>query len=231
MTPCSSKIVEDGRPEREDLLEGGLDHLLGRRGERVPGLPDGRAHEAVDDVTAHIAGGPGSGLHLFDGPFAQGLGLSFDGVGGEAVEAGIVLVADALAGEMGAEGPALEAVFLEDALLLADVGGVGRGLADVHVVAPAGDLQAVVAPAFGFLADLFERQVGPLAGEQRYGSCHDSSLFNPVSARSRPWPSSRRTSRCSGRRGRRRRRWGSRDRRSPGAGPRSFFDRAVMKVE
>ena len=180
------ELVEDGRPEGQDLLESGFDRLLGRRGEGVPGLPDGRAHEAVDDVAAHIAGRPGGGLHLVDGPLAQGLGLALDGVGGEAVQARIVLVADALAGEVGAERPALESVLVEDALPVADIGGVGRGLADVHVVAPAGDLQAVVAPGFGLPADLFERQVGPLAGEQGDGSRHDALLDQSVFSQIEP---------------------------------------------
>src|SRR5262249_6678264 len=52
---------------------------------------------------------------------------------------------------------------------------VGECLPDVEVVAPAGDLQAVVAPAGGEPAHLFERQVGPLAGEQGDGSGHRSS--------------------------------------------------------
>jgi hypothetical protein len=66
---------------------------------------------------------------------------------------------------MRAEGPALEAVFLEDALFLADISRVGSGLANVHMVAPAGDLQAIVAPGTRFFTDFFEGQVGPLAGE------------------------------------------------------------------
>src|SRR5512143_3870522 len=51
------ELVEDRRPEVEDRLVTGLDHLLGRGREGVPGLPDGRAHEAVDDGAAHRPGG------------------------------------------------------------------------------------------------------------------------------------------------------------------------------
>ncbi len=183
MTACSSNSSRMGDQSSRIALETGFDRLFGRRGERVPGLPDGRAHEAVDDVAAHGAGGPGGGLHLVDRPLAEGLGLALDGVGGEAVEARVVLVADALAGEVGAEGPALEAVLLEDPLPVADVGEVGRGSADVHVIAPAGDLEAVIAPRARLFADFLERQVGPLAGEQRDGSCHGSLLFEFFS-----WP-------------------------------------------
>ena len=52
-----------------------------------------------------------------------------------------------------------------------DVGRVGERLVDLEVVAPAGDLEPVVAPFGGQPAHLLERQVGPLAGEQRDRSC------------------------------------------------------------
>ncbi len=71
---------------------------------------------------------------------------------GEPVEALVVGVADALSGQVGAEGPAAELVFLEDAELFLDVAGIGGCPADIHVVAPAGDFQAVITPAAYFLA-------------------------------------------------------------------------------
>ena len=55
---------------------------------------------------------------------------------------------------------------------LAAVAVVGERGVDVEVVAPAGELEAVEAPAAGLLGELGERQVGPLAGEQGDWSCH-----------------------------------------------------------
>src|SRR5699024_3599566 len=46
------------------------------------------------------------------------------------------------------------------------------GAPRVEVVAPAGDLEAVVAPLAGEPGHLLERQIGPLSGEQRDRSCH-----------------------------------------------------------
>jgi len=40
------------------------------------------------------------------------------------------------------------------------------------MIAPAGQLDAVVAEAFGLLADLIEREVGPLACEEGDGTSH-----------------------------------------------------------
>ena len=57
-----------------------------------------------------------------------------------------------------------------------DVGVVLDRRPRVEVVAPAGDLEAVVAPARGEPAHLLERQVGPLAGEQGDRSGHGQFL-------------------------------------------------------
>ena len=52
------------------------------------------------------------------------------------------------------------------------VARLGERAVDLEVVAPAGELEAVEAPAAGLRRELLERQVGPLAGEQRDGTCH-----------------------------------------------------------
>ncbi len=49
--------------------------------------------------------------------------------------------------------------------------GRGGGL-DIEVVAPAGEFKAVVAHLLGEGREFFEGEVGPLAGEQGYGSRH-----------------------------------------------------------
>ena len=43
---------------------------------------------------------------------------------------------------------------------------------DVEVVAPAGELQALVAKLASLTGQIFQRQVCPLAGEQRDGTGH-----------------------------------------------------------
>ena len=86
------------------------------------------------------------------------------------------VVADRLALEVVGDREHLEVVLLEQVELGLDVAVVLGRLPGVEVVAPAGDLEAVVAPAGGELATLLERQVGPLAGEQRDRSCHRRSF-------------------------------------------------------
>ena len=85
-------------------------------------------------------------------------------------------VADRLADEMRAEREAVQVVALEHLLDAADVVVLGERPVDLEVVAPAGELEAVEAPAAGLLGQLLERQVGPLAGEEGDGSRHRSDL-------------------------------------------------------
>jgi hypothetical protein len=96
---------------------------------------------------------------------AQRLRPAFHVGRGEGEQPIVVAVAHALAGQVRTERPAPQLVVIEKAALLPHIGGVRRGLADVHVVAPAGDLEAIVAPLRRLAADLFEREVRPLAGE------------------------------------------------------------------
>ena len=81
-------------------------------------------------------------------------------------------VADRLADEMSADRPDVEVVALEDLATRPAVGLVGERLVDLEVVAPAGELEAVEAPAAGLRGEILDRQVGPLAGEQRDGTGH-----------------------------------------------------------
>src|SRR3954451_21828349 len=88
-------------------------------------------------------------------------------------------VADGLADEMRAERPDAETVPLEQLAASADVAAVGDRLADVEMVAPAGELEAVEAPARAAGGEVVDRQVGPLAGEERDGACHAVLLRAP----------------------------------------------------
>jgi len=82
------------------------------------------------------------------------------------------LVGNGLTDEVVADGPATEAVLLQEGAPPIDVGGVGKGLVHLEVVAPAGQLQAVVAPTLGHRGQLGDRNIGELARKQRHGSCH-----------------------------------------------------------
>src|SRR6187455_1184359 len=85
-------------------------------------------------------------------------------------------VAHALPHEMRADRPAAEAVPLEQGALLVHVAAVGDGPVDREVVAPARELGAAEPPRRELPVELVERQVRPLAGEQRDGSSHRSLL-------------------------------------------------------
>ena len=75
-------------------------------------------------------------------------------------------VTDALADEVIGYRPAAQAVFGEQVVARLAVGGVAEGLADIEMVAPAGELEAIVAPFADAPGEFVEREIGPLAGEE-----------------------------------------------------------------
>jgi hypothetical protein len=81
-------------------------------------------------------------------------------------------IADRLADEVVADGQALHAVLGQQCAFVNHVGLGGKRLLHVEMVAPARQLQAVIAHAFGQRRELGQRQVGPLAGEEGDGSWH-----------------------------------------------------------
>ena len=87
-------------------------------------------------------------------------------------------VADGLPDEVLRDREAAQAVLGEQLAAAVGVGVVRQGRVHVEVVAPAGELEAVEAPLGRLLGQRRERQVGPLAGEERHGSCHVSSLLS-----------------------------------------------------
>ena len=87
-------------------------------------------------------------------------------------------VADGLADEMRADRPHAEAVRLEQLAAAARVAAVGDRLVDLEVIAPAGELEAVEPPAGAARGEVGEREVGPLAGEQRERTRHQLSFVS-----------------------------------------------------
>jgi hypothetical protein len=85
-------------------------------------------------------------------------------------------VADSLTDQVVADGETFEAVTLEDLPLALYVPVIFDCLVHLEVVAPAGELQAVVAHVLGDRREFLYGKVRPLAGKQGYGSCHLSPL-------------------------------------------------------
>ena len=91
-------------------------------------------------------------------------------------------VADRLADQVSAERPDAETVPLEQLAPSAHVAAVGDRLVDFEVVAPAGELETVESPPRAARGEVIDRQVGPLAGEERDGACHAVLLRAPMCA-------------------------------------------------
>src|SRR5271165_2681903 len=82
------------------------------------------------------------------------------------------VIADGLADQVVRDGPALQVVLRQQLVPAGQVAVLAQRAADVEVISPAGELEAVVAPLPGVLADLLQGQVSPLAGEQGEGMGH-----------------------------------------------------------
>jgi len=170
--------VEDRVPTIGEVLVAGVDHLLRSRREHRHELPDRRSGEPDHGLHAELRGQPRGQLHFLGGTLAHALRVAVaPHLCRQDVAVALIdrVVADRLALQVVRDRPDLEAVLLEQCELALDV-AVLIPAPRVEVVAPAGDLEAVVAPPGGELRHLLEGQVGPLAGEQGDGACHGSIL-------------------------------------------------------
>jgi hypothetical protein len=167
--------VEDRRPAAGEVVEARLSSLRGRR-EGVERVPDRRAGEAVDDLQAERGGGAPVAIISSAARWRTPSGSpSPQTCGGQdGLVALVDAVADRLADEVVGDGEELQVVLREQRLAFLDV-GVRGGAAHVEVVAPAGELEAVVAHLARERGELGEREVGPLAGEEGDGSWHGAS--------------------------------------------------------
>ena len=94
-----------------------------------------------------------------------------------------------LADQVIADREDLQVVAVQQIALRGAVPVVVQGLVDLEVIAPASQLDAVVAKLAGLARHVLERQIGPLASEQGDGTCH-AVLLNLVVMccfRARPW--------------------------------------------
>jgi len=169
--------VEDRGPAAGEVGVAFLDHGVGDGGEGVEEVPDGAAGEAVDDLDAELGGGLAGGDHLGGGALADALGLAVapDGGGEDRLVALVDEIGDGLADEVVGDGVDLEAVLFEEGLFLGAVVGLGVGAGHLEVVAPAGELKAVIAEGGGLGGEGFEGEIGPLAGEEGDGAGHNGS--------------------------------------------------------
>ena len=163
--------VDDRAPALGELLVAALDRreVVGR--ERVEEVPDRRAGEAGDDVDAELRRGPRGVHHPLGRPLPHAFGLAVaPDLGREHRPVAVVdRVADGLADEVLADRPAAQPVALEQRPHAGRVSRVAERLRDVEVIAPARELEAVEAPVAALGRQLRQRQVRPLAGEERHG--------------------------------------------------------------
>lgn len=105
--------------------------------------------------------------------------------------AGVNGVEDRLADKVVRDGVDLQVVLLEQLPLAGAVGVVRESLVDFEVVAPASQFEPVVTKVAGLLAEIFQLEIGPLAGEQRNRTSHRENPFTRQKQRH-----GRKTERC-----------------------------------
>ena len=177
--PLRFEDVHD-RPEAlGEVLVAALDLGEVVRREGVELVPDRRAREAVHLRDAERGRGAGRVLQALGGalPDALGLAVAPDLGRKDRLVARVDRVADGLPDEVRAERPAAEPVALEELAPSLRVPVVGERLVDLEVVAPAGELEPVEPPLARLGGEVVDGQVGPLAGEERYGTRHRSREY------------------------------------------------------
>ena len=178
--------IEDGRETLREILKALVVESLARRRERVEAMPDRGAGEAVDhrgELVLVLAAGfrvqeKAGGLagldHLQRRALADTFGLAVapDIRRQDRLVALVDIVADRLANEVAGDRVGSEAVVGKKLPLLLDVVFLGDGRIDIKVIAPAGELKAVVAHFRRKRREFLKRKIGPLAGEECDWSGH-----------------------------------------------------------
>ena len=137
-------------------------------------MPDARAGEAVDDFDAQLLRRPGGVFHFFDCPRVDALRLAVapDVRRQNRLVPAVDPVEHGLADRMGADGVHLQLVALQQIAAAGAIAVFGQRPVDVEMIAPAGQFQAVVAKVGRLAGQVFQRQIGPLAGKQRDRASH-----------------------------------------------------------
>ncbi len=87
------------------------------------------------------------------------------------------VVTNRLTDQMGRNSKDLQVVVFQQFETAGYIAVIAQSLVDFEVVAPAGDLEPVIAPSLCQFADFDKGQVRPLAGKERYRSLHFSLLI------------------------------------------------------
>ncbi len=87
------------------------------------------------------------------------------------------LVRHRLADQMIRDRMDLQPMLLQQRLFLGAIIGLRIGPAHLEVIPPAGQLQAVIAKRSRLGSEGFERQIGPLAGEEGDGAGHGGWVY------------------------------------------------------
>ena len=170
--------VEDRAPALGEVLVAALDLREVVRRERVDEVPDRRAREAVDLRDAELRRGARRVLHPLGGARAHALRLAVAvDVGRQDRAVALVdAVADRLADEMRADRPHAETVRFEQLAAAARV----AASASAWSTSKWSPQQASSSPSKpqrrAARGQVLERQIGPLAGEQRDGTRHQLSF-------------------------------------------------------
>src|SRR5919112_847811 len=132
-------------------------------------MPDARPRKAVDLRHPKAGRGPGRVHDLLGGPPAHAFRVAVaPHVGRERrLVAGVYGVADGLADQVGAYGPAVQAVAAQYLPAALDVAALRESFVYVEVIPPAGELEPVETPLPALFGELFQRQIGPLSRKKR----------------------------------------------------------------
>src|SRR5215204_1656616 len=166
--------VDDRVPALREVLVAALYLLevVGR--ERVEQVPDARSRKAVDLRYPKAGRGPGSVHDLLGGTPAHAFRVAVAPHVGRKRRpvAGVYGVADRLADQVGAYGPAVQAVAAEYLPAPLYVAALRERTVYIEVVPPARELEPVETPLPALTGELFQRKVSPLSRKKCYRSGH-----------------------------------------------------------
>jgi hypothetical protein len=183
--------VDDRPPALGEVLVAALDLRPVVRRERVEHVPHRRPGEARDDLHAELRRGRGGVLHPLGGAGAHALGIAVaPHLGRQHALVARVDGSQTACRPGGCRSPTPTARAARGA-----PSGCGRSPlrerpVDLEVVAPARELEAVVAPGRALRGDVLELEVGPLPGEQRDRSGHAHLPPRCAAATARLYPGS-----------------------------------------
>ena len=147
-------------------------------------MPDAGTSETVDDTDTQFLSRTGGVFHLFDGSMSDPFRLAVapDVRRKDGFVASIDIVEYRLANQVVRNGEDLQVVLFQQFSLPSTISIVGKCFIDFKMIAPAGEFDAVIPKVLGFFAEIFELQVGPLAGKQGNRTTHRSCLSKDVTA-------------------------------------------------